>query len=180
MNKKTAATNNAIVADVGQVSLGFARERIEGCIAALTPDSDVWSIAHVAAAGSMDAARLLVAGNCNLNATNKAGWTLLHMAAKRGDLELISLLLDSSAAVDPFDSEGRTPLDRAAIAGHADAVTCLITAGADYMEQSEQGQRAVDWATGDAKVVLARYTLDALAKQARTGKKTAKDRIGDL
>ena len=48
------------------------------------------------------------------------------------------------------------------------------------MEQSEQGQRAVDWATGDAKVVLARYTLDALAKQARTGKKTAKDRIGDL
>lgn len=180
MTKNRSPDPDTIVVDGGAFTLSFPRREIEACVAGLTPDSDVWSIAHVAASGSMEAARLLVAGNSNLNATNKAGWTLLHMAAKRGDLELISLLLDSSADVDPFDSEGRTPLDRAAVEGHADAVTRLIKAGADYMEQSEQGQRAVDWATGDAKVVLARYTLDALAKQVRKGKKATKDPRRDL
>lgn len=165
MSHKSRSAPDMFTADLGQLSLGFTRERIEGCIATLTPDSEAWSIAHIAAAGSIEVARMLVAGSCNLNACNPAGKTLLHMAAHRGDIDLLALLIEASADIHVGDIEGLTPLDIGAIAGHAEVVERLIAAGADFMKEADNGQRVVDWATGEAQVVLRRHTLDALAKQ---------------
>ncbi|KAG7266426.1 hypothetical protein CRUP_001991, partial [Coryphaenoides rupestris] len=50
----------------------------------------------------------------------------LHHAALNGNLELISLLLESQAAVDIRDQKGQIPLHLAAQHGHYDVVVQLL------------------------------------------------------
>jgi hypothetical protein len=59
------------------------------------------------------------------------GWTDLHRAAAKGDLEWIDSELAGGADVNGADGEGATPLHRAALAGQAEACRRLLAAGAD-------------------------------------------------
>lgn len=57
--------------------------------------------------------------------------SLLHIAAKYGQDEIIRFLLSlTKGSLDKLDSEGRTPLSLAALAGKEQAVNLLLTAGA--------------------------------------------------
>ena len=57
--------------------------------------------------------------------------TPLHMAARRGNLEVISALLDGGAEIEARDSVGETPLRRAVNCNKVEAVRLLLARGAD-------------------------------------------------
>ncbi|XP_013393994.1 ankyrin repeat, SAM and basic leucine zipper domain-containing protein 1-like [Lingula anatina] len=59
------------------------------------------------------------------------GWCPLHLAALKGNADMVKLFLDSGAEVNAEDSGGWTPLHGAAYGGHKSIVKLLLERGAD-------------------------------------------------
>ena len=57
--------------------------------------------------------------------------TALHMAARRGNVEVIGALLDAGAGIEVRDSMGETPLRRAVNCNQVEAAKLLLARGAD-------------------------------------------------
>uniref|UniRef100_A0A8C6XPG1 Uncharacterized protein n=1 Tax=Naja naja TaxID=35670 RepID=A0A8C6XPG1_NAJNA len=73
----------------------------------------------------------------DVNATNSANETLLHVAATHGHLEIIDYLISKGAKLEVKDNKGRTPLHRAAEKGHDKAVNRLLQAGANIVASKD-------------------------------------------
>lgn len=91
---------------------------------------------------------------------NKPGWTPLHYASTRGQVEIINLLLEHHAYIDSASPNGSTPLMMAALYGTPTAVKVLLEAGADPLLKNDQGLTAIDFAnrghrTESAQVIAA-------------------------
>ena len=71
------------------------------------------------------------------------GFTVLHKAAERGDVEMIACLLDKGAdlhaRVEGEDPEGWTALHLAAFGDHPAAVEFLVKAGSDVEASDPEG-----------------------------------------
>ncbi|XP_056256683.1 caskin-1 isoform X3 [Seriola aureovittata] len=76
----------------------------------------------------------------NVNFQDTDGFSPLHHAALNGNLELISLLLESQAAVDIRDQKGMRPLHYAAWQGKAEPMKMLLKSGSSVNSQSDEGQ----------------------------------------
>ncbi|XP_024657913.2 caskin-1 isoform X6 [Maylandia zebra] len=76
----------------------------------------------------------------NVNFQDTDGFSPLHHAALNGNLELISLLLESQAAVDIRDQKGMRPLHYAAWQGKAEPMKMLLKSGSSVNGQSDEGQ----------------------------------------
>ncbi|MGD1091907.1 MAG: ankyrin repeat domain-containing protein [Bryobacteraceae bacterium] len=75
---------------------------------------------------------LLQRGAALVNATHGAKrCTALHMAARRGNVEVIAALLDGGADIEARDSLGETPLRRAVNCNKVEAAKLLLARGAD-------------------------------------------------
>ena len=59
----------------------------------------------------------------DLEAEDLSGWTALMHAAVTGEAEAVEALVEAKACIDRPDHQGRSPLFRAARAGHD--VVCL-------------------------------------------------------
>jgi ankyrin repeat protein len=70
--------------------------------------------------------------------------TPLHVAAVRGDVHIIGLLLDAGAEIDVRGEHGHTPLHEAAGQGHIEAVKLLVSRGANPNIPNDWGQTARD------------------------------------
>ncbi len=57
--------------------------------------------------------------------------TALHIAARKGNIQLIKILIDKDADIDACDGKGETPLHKAVRHAHEDIVELLITEDAD-------------------------------------------------
>jgi truncated hemoglobin YjbI len=66
--------------------------------------------------------------------------TALHMAARRGNVEVIGALLDGGADIEARDSAGETPLRRAVNCNKVEAARVLLARGAD---RSSKGSKAL-------------------------------------
>jgi len=79
-----------------------------------------------------DVALYLLDKGANVNAVTKEGLTALHMAAQNGDIAIITILLEPGrkTKIDPVDSKGWTPLDRAVKWDHQGAAEYLRQRGA--------------------------------------------------
>jgi truncated hemoglobin YjbI len=66
--------------------------------------------------------------------------TALHMAARRGNVEVIGALLDEGADIEARDSAGETPLRRAVNCNKVEAVKLLLARGAN---PHSKGSRAL-------------------------------------
>jgi len=65
--------------------------------------------------------------------------TLVHMAAKMNDIELIKMMIENKQDIQPCNKEGLTPLHIAAQYGQLDIMNLLIDGGADIDCLSKDG-----------------------------------------
>jgi len=74
---------------------------------------------------------------------NAEGWTLLHLAAQAGNVQLIEVLLGAGAKLDIKEREYLwTPLMVAVMNGQLEAVYVLVHKGASMGERDRDGQTA--------------------------------------
>jgi uncharacterized protein len=66
--------------------------------------------------------------------------TLLHLAARRGAVDDIEVLVAAGANINAAGDLGYTPLHRAAMVGKLDAVKKLVDLGADPRIENELGE----------------------------------------
>ncbi|XP_048868743.1 caskin-1 isoform X1 [Brienomyrus brachyistius] len=76
----------------------------------------------------------------NVNFQDTDGFAALHHAALNGNMELISLLLESQATVDLKDQKGMRPLHYAAWQGKTEPMKMLLKSGSSVNGQSDEGQ----------------------------------------
>jgi hemoglobin len=93
----------------------------------------LYSLANECLAGGAVIVRLLIGRGADVNACqNVKRCTPLHMAARRGNLEIAEALLDCGAHIDARDSRGDTPLQRAFNCRKPRMAEMLIARGARH------------------------------------------------
>ncbi len=97
---------------------------------------------EIAAANkSVEQFQLLLDHCCpNLNQTNDRDETLLHIAARAGNLKHVMLLICYGASLDLQDAQGFTPLHIAARAGNIDIAELLLFSGANSSQRTYNGK----------------------------------------
>lgn len=75
----------------------------------------------------------------DVNACDQFSWTPLHHACHAGQLDIIQLLLEAGASVDPPTLNGATPLMRAIESCRPSCVDYLIKAGAKINAVNKTG-----------------------------------------
>merc|ERR1712137_1199535 len=91
------------------------------------------SLLHIAALLGRDEiiSRVLQGFMVDVNRPNSHQHRALHFAASLGHVKCIKLLLDDWATIDVADSQGQTPLFKAAEGGHFESVRLLALRGAN-------------------------------------------------
>ena len=96
-----------------------------------------------------DRVRTLIYANVDVNERNYAGLTPLTVAAEKGNMEILRMLVEEgTASVNLPSSYGVTPLLAAAAAGQTDAVNYLLENGADVKAKDDLGKTALIHAMG--------------------------------
>ena len=99
-------------------------------------------------------------GCCSSSTAAKPHTTLMHLAARAGNLDTIKALAQAGLYIDAADHQHFTPLMRAAEAGQADAVRILLESGA---KKEVAGEPDEVRATHLAAMANSGETLRALA-----------------
>ena len=73
-------------------------------------------------------------------------FTALHIAAYRGDIEVVKTLVEASASINSSHNRGPTPIFYAIRYGHYKVVETLIKLGADVDFQTQNGSTPLYWA----------------------------------
>jgi len=99
------------------------------------------------------------------------GMTPLHIAAKRGEMDLARLLIehgaDVNARIEQQDKAGITPLHVAVEAGHKDLARFLIAKGADVNADAHADGRPIDTAAYDGDKDMVELLISNGAKITR-------------
>ena len=104
--------------------------------------SDFWKYGSAA-----DVKRCVRAGK-KVGARNEIGATRLHLAAYRGDVEIMKTLISSGARIQSRDKYGRTPLHYAAQYGTPGAIEVLLDAKANAKAKNKDDKSPFDLAEG--------------------------------
>lgn len=116
----------------------------EGC----SENDDAFILLHAAAVegdvGKLET--LLLSGAEQVDTCDGEGATALHLAADRGQVAAIDLLLRHGAALDALDGEGMSPLHYACLSERRAAAERLVAAGANMALRSNDGSVAADLA----------------------------------
>ena len=103
-------------------------------------------------------------------ATNKGGWSPLHYAATRGNVEVMRLLLARDAYIDAKAPNLATPLMMAAQFGDEAAVRFLLSRQADPWDRDTRGHTALDYARRGVKEDSIAMIASAQRKRKDPGK----------
>jgi serine/threonine-protein phosphatase 6 regulatory ankyrin repeat subunit B len=102
----------------------------------------------------------------NINMQDEDGRTALNIAAEKGNVGVMQLLVQEGANVNIQDKDGRTALNIAAEKGNVGVVQLLVQEGANVNIQDKDGRTALDWVMDSAKLgVLEVNILRAQDKQ---------------
>ena len=108
------------------------------------------------------AAESRLAAGDDPNASDREGFTPLHLAAQEGASNVARVLLDRGPDVDPVNSFGNTPLFTAVFnyRGDASVIELLRDRGADPLRKNESGQTPVGLARLIANYDVGRFFTD--------------------
>src|SRR5688572_17689055 len=92
------------------------------------------------------------------------GRTVLHLACARGNLEIVSILIDKTTRkmLNKLDAAGYTPLMDAVEGNHMEVVRMLLALGAEVNARSaDLGQTALRIAAGQGTLEMVRVLVEA-------------------
>jgi len=93
---------------------------------------------------------ILANKGADVNAKDNYGDTPLNWAVKRGEVDLVKILLATGRVdVNEKDYNGNTALIIASKKGYVDIITMLLDNGADVNEDDDYGRSAIDWAKSE-------------------------------
>lgn len=102
------------------------------------------SLVRAIKTGDADRVRTLIYANVDVNERNYAGITPLTVAAEKGNMDIIKLLVEEGgASVKLPSSYGVTPLIAASAAGQNEAADYLLKNGADPAAKDDLGKTAL-------------------------------------
>ena len=130
-----------------------------GCFLIPPKHSDYRAIHEYATDGNVAGlTQDLVAYPGDVNLTDDAGRTPLHLAAAHCHADAATVLLAKGAKIEAKATGGTTPLDVAAQAGCVDMVKLLLAKGAKVNARDDQGRtpldRAIQWQRDEVVQVL--------------------------
>ena len=79
-----------------------------------------------------------------------SGLTALHLAAMKGDGEMVRILLAGGAIIDGRSRYGRTPFHWAALKGRVEVMQELLAHGADHEARDVSGRTPHEWAIAES------------------------------
>lgn len=91
-----------------------------------------------------------------LSACDEDGWTALHYAARRGDGDILALLVAAGAELEPRTGCALTPLHNAVIHHHRDAAERLLDLGADPNAAGDVGVAPLHYAAREGDLDMLR------------------------
>ncbi|XP_071986930.1 fibronectin type 3 and ankyrin repeat domains protein 1 isoform X2 [Engystomops pustulosus] len=99
--------------------------------------------------------KVLECGHVKTDIPDKLGFTALMMAAQKGFLRIVQLLVNHGADINQETGSGKNSLMLACFAGHLDIVKYLREQGASWESRDKGGCTAMHWAVdgGDVKVI---------------------------
>ncbi len=97
----------------------------------------------------------------NVNHADASGQTALHLAADKGSLECVQLLVQYGANVNAADADGISVLQSAVEAGWVEIVQYLLAQGADPDQEDTDGESAKSCAMTDGTVVMKELFMTA-------------------
>ena len=127
----------------------------DGWLENMQPDSEAMSISHYLAWSSRSTPEIFQRGlaydDVDIFSADAYGRTCLHLAASRGNLGVLSYLVQkvspSSDNVEQRDNQGRTPIHYAAESSRAAAVIdMLVGRGCNIHAVDDTGRTALHWA----------------------------------
>lgn len=124
---------------------------------------DETALMYLAILGQTDRAIKLINQGASVN---RLGWTPLHYAASRAQLDTAKMLITHKAIVNAPGTDGTTPLMMAAMSGNQDMVRLLMQNGADPTMINIKGETAADLANSNKHTSLAKLLDDAAKRVA--------------
>ena len=95
---------------------------------------------EAAAQGDRDLVNQLINAGMDVDASDKQGWTALHLASAEGQKGMVQQLLDAGADVTKVAKDGATALWVALLGGHHEVLLILIQSGADLTGTDPTGR----------------------------------------
>lgn len=87
--------------------------------------------------------------------------TLGHIAARKGELECLRLLLEADQSLcEVGNSKGATPLHVCAYHGHVDCVRCLLSEGRCGLARDQDGATAIHFAAASGHTECLRVLIE--------------------
>jgi len=108
----------------------------------------------------------------DVNYKDKSGMSILGMASKEGNVEMMTVLIDEGADVDASDQVGRTPLMHAGTSKNPAAVRLLIESDADVNAKDTFIGGPLAWTSGFGSSESVQDLVDAGAQVETVGAAT--------
>ncbi|TMW69658.1 hypothetical protein Poli38472_001814 [Pythium oligandrum] len=115
---------------------------------AVANEPNGWSTLHFAMVNdSIDVRKFMVGfEGVDINAVDEDGWSVLHAAYKRGDLEIVMILIELGAVKNAVTESGKSVLHAACHGGSVDAVEFVMTMGFDVNAGDHDGWASLQYA----------------------------------
>ncbi|MHC4948113.1 MAG: ankyrin repeat domain-containing protein [Planctomycetota bacterium] len=106
----------------------------------------------------------VAAGELPVDSRDSSGATLLGLAAKTGNVDMVTALLDAGADIEAADRAGRTPLMSASESKNAEVIDVLLEAGSSLTARDNIGGTALSWAAAFGNRDCVEVLIDAGAR----------------
>jgi ankyrin repeat protein len=123
------------------------KDLVELLLPQMTPDDEAiehgWTALQTALhyavrSGHTGLVQWMIEKGANVNQADENGYTVLHVAAAKGQKDVVDLLVNKGADLNQADDSGKTALHRAAERGHKDVVEFLASNGANVNQANNK------------------------------------------